>query len=265
MNVCDIKISPACNFGARSAQIKDAQWVCHKVNSRFAHASSSKLIPSCNKIVKKQHHNKNDFHQILSLDKLYTYLKTINLDLYKEQDQRLIKFIQNNIWNISEAREFCLKKYKGHRLADILPYLNLVEQFKVGNCYEDSTITEMILNLNGIKNTCTGKLMCENKDLDHAVCLVNTSEEIFDKNKKLNKKTIIIDSWLGKTDYANNMLLYYKHACSHLFDINDESKITVKFLDKHYFSDPDINYLREMYPDLLYNNKHKSFMNKNSD
>ena len=77
---------------------------------------------------------------------------------------------------------------------------------RIGNCTEDSMLTELLGKINGQKNIYTGSLGIEKEGkkgaLNHVVAFVTDKpdEEQFFKNKE----AVIIDPWLGITDFADN-------------------------------------------------------------
>lgn len=80
---------------------------------------------------------------------------------------------------------------------------------RVGNCTEDAMLTELLGKVNGQKNIYTGSLGLTKEDksgaLNHVVAFI-TDKPIKAGEKEFfkNKEAIIIDPWLGVTDFAGN-------------------------------------------------------------
>ena len=85
------------------------------------------------------------------------------------------------------------------------------------------------------------------EDLDHVVLLVN------------DKKSYIIDSWLGFADYVPNAFNKYKNEYRHILNIEEsESVILSSDIDNVYndflkndFSRKQINKLKRIYPEMI--------------
>lgn len=270
MKVC-INNSSAVKFQGRNAQIRDAQWVCHQVNARFPHFSTTKFTPAYRNFIAENFNldsNTSKTKSFVDIEKLIIELldnirqnsSTTSQKQFKSNNIiRILASIQKNITQLGIARDDC-SKHIDRRLEDILMPLNLVENFKLGNCYEDAKLVELVLKMNNIKNACCGILCNGKKRLDHAVCLVNPTGKIFDENNKLNKKTIIIDSWAGKTDYADNMITYYKNTFGRFLPIEENADIKVQYFDQLFLSQNDINEFREKYPNLVYKSTTRTLM-----
>ena len=81
---------------------------------------------------------------------------------------------------------------------------------KVGNCTEDAMLAELLGKINGQTNIYTGNIALSRDgknvgSLNHVVAFI--TEKAVKNNEKnffKNKDAIIIDPWLGVTDYAGN-------------------------------------------------------------
>ena len=102
----------------------------------------------------------------------------------------------------------------------------------LGNCFEESKLAELIAKINGQKNIYVGKIFAGRGFEKHEVAFI-TNKKI-EPNKKYsfrNKEALIIDPWLGVTEYAGNyfkliyikrivvstILNYYFGYCFHCF------------------------------------------------
>ena len=102
---------------------------------------------------------------------------------------------------------------------------------KVGNCTEDAMFAELLGKINGQKNIYTGSLGLkrgknETGRLNHVIAFitdkpVKNSEEVFFKNKE----AIIIDPWLGITDFAGNYFTKLKSIFRKTFMYGKNKKI----------------------------------------
>ena len=81
---------------------------------------------------------------------------------------------------------------------------------KVGNCFEEACLAELIGKINGQKNIYVGNVFVEKENvenkrkIDHSIAFV-TNKKI-EQGKEYhfkNKDAVIIDPWLGITDYAD--------------------------------------------------------------
>ncbi len=80
---------------------------------------------------------------------------------------------------------------------------------KIGNCTEDAMFTELIGKINGQKNIYTGSIGIDNngkgKFLDHVIAFITDKPVEGSKKYYLkNKEAVIIDPWLGVTDFVGN-------------------------------------------------------------
>ncbi|MCM1265996.1 MAG: hypothetical protein NC200_07335 [Candidatus Gastranaerophilales bacterium] len=145
-------------------------------------------------------------------------------------------------------------------------YLEALIRMKVhhiGNCYETSKISELILKMNGIKNAQTVLLKGEKENVtrDHAICIFNRDGSPF---SSITRDTIVVDAWAGKSDFANNMIKYYQNECNHLFKLPKNQKIEFFAIpNESYISDEDILIFQKIYPEFMFMNPQRKFM-KNS-
>ena len=126
------------SFNAKNSVLRDADWVCRSVNKNFPALSNTWL-------------NYN-FH--LNNDNNINFISSIGEKIHRARCNNNSEFIP-------------IKFLK-----------NLLEQIrdnKVGNCYEKSTIAELILKVNGVKNCDRINLVTNDgkKNLNHTDILVN--------------------------------------------------------------------------------------------
>lgn len=165
----------------------------------------------------------------------------------------LLNYSKNLINKIAEARTISEQKFGLKTVSSITYQLN---RFKIGNCYEDAKMAELILTMNGISNACTARLSTpSSKFIDHVICLLNKDGTHFDGN--INKSTIIIDNWASKVDYAQNMNSYYKSMFNNYFDIAPDEEIKYIKFDEFKLSSRKIKKLKKKYPQFLFKGENK--------
>lgn len=252
-------------FTARNQYIKDAQWVCHTINSKFPHFSTTKHIPTYkNLIIEHPNFVRNssmpetmkdilEFIQILTVHPLKPY--QITSDKIKQNSKLLnySKQIISRLGNFRNKADFI----NGEK--SIQSSLYMLENFKFGNCYENAKIAEFILLLNKVENACIAKLKTPfNQKLNHVVCIFNKDGSQF--NGTVNKSTIIIDNWAGKTDFAKNMYAHYKNLFKEHFYIPKNLPIEFKQTEKLNLSTQQIQELTKKYPDFIFKNTKRKFL-----
>lgn len=89
---------------------------------------------------------------------------------------------------------------------------------KVGNCFEEAMLAQLIGKINGQKNIYVGEIYMkkENVDkdikIDHTVAFITQKKINKDKMYSFrNKEAVIIDPWLGITDFADNYFTKLKN------------------------------------------------------
>lgn len=211
------------SFNAKNSVLRDADWVCRSVNKNFPALSNTWLNYNFHL------NNDNNINFISSIgEKIHSARCNNNSELIP------IKFLKN--------------------------LLEQIRDNKVGNCYEKSTIAELILKVNGVKNcdrinlvTNDGKI-----NLNHTVLLVN-----FDKQNYYPslQKLVIIDPWCGASGYADIMLKKYANMFNDFFKLKKVEDI--QFVKRHSLdlSDEDIKFFKKNYPELVFksSDKHKLF------
>ena len=240
------------NFTGRCSQVKDAQWVCHVVNTAFPNVSTTRFSAPLYKLKQENAQlyynfiNKNQFQTA----KPYNY-NELKLFVLFDWQKHLVEKL-NNV----RRRWQSDSKNSSRLLCNVIKQLKLD---KIGNCGEDALLSEAILKINGIDNSYTAALCLNDSKIDHRVCVFNRDGTKFDG--KVTKNTIIIDPWIGAADFAQNMFLNYKRFCNkYFFNIKDNSKlglIDVKSLD---MSGEELLLLTLKYDKLLFPGITKEFM-----
>ena len=256
------------SFHGRCIQIKDAQWVCHALNSTLPHSSTTRMIPAFKKIIYKNPDlvptQKKIFNMMNILDALEFMKDNFLLNLPNAmrfpQHQKHYQHIINAIKTILFLSNSRLRSefFAGGR--NIRSILDTVSKYKVGNCYEDARLSELVLLMNGVKNACTAELQIRfQKDaISHNVCVFNRDGSPF--NGVINKHTIIIDNWAGKIDFADNMIKFYRNQCKEFFDIPDDKVLDIWPIEKFELKSVIIDMLKEKFPQLIFKSKSRQFM-----
>lgn len=267
-------------FTGRCVQIKDAQWVCHTVHTTLPHISTTKFKPAFTKLYFKNFPEqknttfpqtiyqlkllmdnvnlltKDEYSKLNPVEKLKFKLKRILSSKESKKDLKILTKCKELILNMGKYRN----QYENSKISQLKKTLTLLEQYKIGNCQEDAILAELILKMNGMKNATYATLLNEStrKQIDHAVCIVNKDGSKF--NGKITNKTIIIDPWAWKADFAKNMIPFYKNTMNEYFDINSNTAITFLPVETVYLTDDAINTLRKKYNSFIYKNKTRKFM-----
>lgn len=132
----------------------------------------------------------------------------------------LPEFIQNIALEINKMR---------HRLSSSLYYhVDLVKEIKntkVGNCFEDAMLTELIGHINGQSNIHMGNIFVKKqnsrgqKNIGHSVAFITDKNISIDGDYILkNKEAVIIDPWLNIVDFAGNYFTKIRNQYKNYFE-----------------------------------------------
>lgn len=178
-------------FEGRQKTIQTAYTIGLKAHNLYPHVSSSQ--------VKKR------------------YLKVNNISEFSQKP--LPEFCSKISGKIIELRK--LLKNNNTKICD---FIYAIQDKKVGNCFEEALLAEIIGKLNGQKNIYVGNIFVkkenvpEKKNIDHSVAFI-TNKKI--KSKKeyefKNNEALIIDPWLGIADFAGNYFTKLKNQYKKLF------------------------------------------------
>lgn len=169
-------------------------------------------------------------------------LETNSRNLYPHlSTSRVRKIIGYEVENDPKFFSEMKKEYRGARNMirenrDYYTELIYSMQFGgIGNCTEDSMLTELLGKINGQNNIYTGHLGLQQKGksgaLNHVVAFITdkpmkAGKEVFFKNKE----AIIIDPWLGITDFAGSYFTKLKTIYRKVF-MQEKDKRFVTFSD----------------------------------
>ncbi len=258
------------NFTSRSPQIRDAQWVCHILNTTFPHTSSSKFKLIFEHYIQKSDkkysnlvfNSYSDISNFINkqvqkkdsnslFNKIKSLFQTPEQKQEKKQKEKMFSIIKKNIDKIGILRKEEKSQFE--------KALYMISAHKVGNCQENAILAEFIMKLNGIKNAQSCILVQEGLD-PHCVCIFNIDDTPY--KEIIKNKTLIIDPWLGKADFANNMLKYYKNNCKDLLSFAEDKGIKLNDIPFVHLSDEDIKKYKTQFPQLIFKSKDHKFMQK---
>ena len=109
----------------------------------------------------------------------------------------------------------------------------------IGNCYEDARLAEIIAKINGQMNVYPMKIFLNRNrsgfdmKLEHVVSVL--TDKTIEPNYKYvlkNKDAIILDPWLGITEFAGTYNEKLKNGYGHNFDYMPDSSFAMNMLAK---------------------------------
>lgn len=181
------------NFKSKNIAIKNADRITRAANSIYPHISESK--------------NR----------KKISHFQTINFP--NEICYKLSNLGWKNTVKIDKLR------YRSGEGIDL--FRNIIDMLKnnrIGNCYEESILAQIIGKINGINNIYPSKIFfnrnssgCQSQ-LDHVVAII--TDKPFKNGYKYNlkkKDAIVIDTWLGITEYIGDYIRRIKTDFIELF------------------------------------------------
>ena len=219
-------------FTARCPQVRDADWVCRVINQRLPHFSSTKHQPRITRYLKANNDVLKCDKELKTMSDIYDFIDDIEFTEGHDKLQDTVMAIKRMIRRVAYKRLDAEEKVGNGTFNDNLyGSLWLMTQERIGNCTENAILAELVMKMNGVQNACCAVLDKGNKklgkqfrgELDHIVCIFNKDKTPI--NGRVTSKTVIIDPWLGKADFANNMERFYKNEAM-------ESKLIVIFLNK---------------------------------
>ncbi len=234
------------NFAARNAQIRFADNIIRKVNKEFPRLSSTlindlqcaKLHPNVSaKLFKKiSKMRKNSYFEFL----MTTSAKDANFYGFIEKMQFVLYSMKENALS-------CFSK--SHQTDDkkVGIIINPIKKLKIGNCMEASYLGLIAARINGLKNVRFVHLVSPDGYLyDHSVVLVNCGKD---------KKSYVLDGWLGFADYVPNAIKRWQKEFAHHFDFEKANTDKI-FLQEHIsdmknlLENVDVEILKKEYPEL---------------
>lgn len=271
------------SFTSRCSQIKDAQWVSHIVNSTFPHFSTTKHQEGILSYLKNNNlcsTRPNNLGQVMvlleqtpainkrrspktMLEKVEDFVHYLFLSKENKKKFKIKKHIYDKIYQLIELRKNCLKKENLKKDSPTMEMLSYLEKEKIGNCLEDAMLSEIVLKLNGVKNVSRihmyNLVNGKEKTIDHSVCLINPPNVPIEKGY-FHPKSIIVDAWSGKCDFAENMLRDYRNTRGKFFRVKGNKKTIYEPAKEIPISNEDLEKIINKYPQLIYPNKNRKFL-----
>jgi hypothetical protein len=163
---------------------------------------------------------------IREADRITRYAHSIYPHVSESRMGNLLdKHIAKNSGNEKICSKLCTTKYKnamridnlrargGYGIEQFYYIIDMLKNKAFANCYENAVFAQLLGKINGIKNIYPSKMFFTQNssgramDLYHAVAVI--TDKPFEKDFKYqfkNKDAIIVDSWLGITEYAGEYL-----------------------------------------------------------
>ena len=210
-----MQINSNISFKSRSSLIKDADNLRRVVNREFPVVAYTKAANEA-------------WPEILSIKRIMDFILKKNRTLMEyRQDRRYVKnpftFYKNILYSATKE--------------------------KLGTCFEQSSLVELALRMNGVKNCAKASLAdTAGNLLNHSVVYIKTGND--------PKKTIIIDPWLQDCGFFPEMMTKYKNEYKKYFKRPAQGeKIVLKPRTPQQLTDEQLNYFKEKYPELIVNKK----------
>lgn len=162
---------------------------------------------------------------------------------YEIEDPVFFKKLKEKYTNMRKMIRMSNERYS--------PVIYGLSDSKLGNCTEDAKLVELLGKINGQKNIYTGGIGLKSSNLNlrymnHVVAFitekpVKTGEDFFCKNKE----AIIIDPWLGVTDFAENYFTKLKSIFRKVF-LQEKNTEFETFIDDHFVTEHIKNYAKTL-------------------
>lgn len=215
------------NFTGRCAPVRDAQWVCHVISANLPHISTTRA---------------NVPYRYIAENRLAAPPLIRRLTIWRQKIIEKLNYLREGYQNDWADSYDVIKGI-----------ITQLEQEKLGNCYENAHVAETILKMNGIKNASCAGIKAGLEDVDHLVCVFNTDNSPV--TRKIKKNTIIVDPWLGISDFAENIFLKYKNMYRNYLKISGNEKLRLGDLEEFRLTGCDLEKLREEYPQFIFKSK----------
>ena len=179
-------------FEGRQRLLKSADMIGRKASETYPHISGSQLDIR----YRKTHHIKKTFFY---------------------QSPELVTKIATKINKIRDKINCCDYYYAA--------LVKEIKKNKVGNCFEDAMLAELVGHINGQDNIHMGNILVKKQNvkkqisIDHAVAFITNKKIRSDKDYTFkNKEAVIIDPWLNIVDFAGNYFTKIKNQYRDCFD-----------------------------------------------
>lgn len=232
--------------------LKLGKLVCQKINQNLTHISTTRMNRLVENISMKNPDLLNNYYQLNS----YDWWNSLRI-LQSKQTPKGKSVLGVFSWFNKKA----IPEMNSARECYNIPGLSNFEKFdfnfkqllnrKLGNCEENAVAAAAILKMNGVKNASIATLSHEQAYIDHVVAVFNKDGSQF-TGKIINNKTIVVDPWLGVTDYANNYFAQNRTLLSQFMYIPSEGKISLNRVNQLDINEKDLFVLTEKFSDLIF-------------
>lgn len=192
------------SFKSRNQAIKNADKITRLAHSVYPHISESRIRTSVG-------------HQLL-------------VSKSEKNGYKLSNMVLKNSTKIDTLR------YKSGEGIDLFRnILDMLKTHKIGNCYENAVLAEIIGKINGIKNIYPVKIYFNRNSsgaktqLDHVVTIITDIN--LNKNVKYdltNKSAIVLDPWLGITEYVSEYVNKLRNDFEKIFSKIPDDSISIR-------------------------------------
>ena len=255
-------------FTARCPQVRDADWVCRVINHAMPY-SSTKHQPRIIRYLKAHEAILPCKKELNTMSDIYDFLDDVQFTEQHSAIQDTLMAIKRTIKRFGNKRLHAQETVGNGTFNDNLyNTLYMMTQYKSGNCTENAIMAEFVMKMNGFPNAKCALLNKSNKklglnfedSLDHLVCVFNRDQSSFDG--KITSQTIIIDPWIGKADFAQNMERYYRYQFSDSFELTKDEVFKYRPIEVVDIPSIVMDKLRNKFPELLFKNQQRKFMQK---
>ena len=197
------------NFKGRCISVQNADRITRTANSIYPHISESRTA--------------------LAAERQLEFLSYDSLSSRKFQD---LKFK-----NLVKLKAMRMKELFGMDL--FRQVIHMLKEQKIGNCYELSRLAEFIAKINGQNNVYPMKIVMPRNSrggdipVGHVVSVI-TDKQIKPQQKYVfkNKEAIILDPWLGITDFVSRYSEKLKNDFKHNFQFIPDNDINIRYITK---------------------------------
>lgn len=257
------------NFGARCPQVRDAEWVCRVINQKIPHYSLSKQQGRMAKYIKDNFNIQGIDYKLTTANDIYDFIQNYAKFKSTPEFENMMDVFKNMFLKFSGERylaEALTKSSKG--VNPLLSTLFFMTKIGKGNCGENALIAELIMKMNGFDNARSVSfskikkgVIGKPEKIDHIVCAFNKDNSPL--NGKISSKTIFIDPWIGKADFAKNMERYYTDQFSFYFPLKSDEIFEYEIHDSVKLSERSVRNFKEILDDFIFRNAKRKFMQGN--
>jgi len=196
------------SFKSRCEAIRKADRITRKVNSIYPHISESR--------------------------------NRINIKHFQEKYYPLPICYKLSNLNLKNSNKLDSLRYRnGEGIDSFRNIIDMLKNNKIGNCYEESILAQIIGKINGIENIYPSKIFFNRNSsghqvqLDHVVAII--TDKPFNKGSYYNfknKDAIVVDPWLNITDYVGDYICKLRTNFVNIFPNIPDMKYTINNLPK---------------------------------